>query len=174
MNPFMIEQAAMYTAYHRDHRNVWTHVVGVPAIVLAIVLGLHRIGLGFIWPGLTLGWLFVAFFVCFYIWLQPKAGAVLSALLIVGSYVMAGYAGLPSGSFWLLFAVLFIGGWIFQLVGHSVFEGRRPALTDNLLQIFIAPLFLIMEGFFAAGQLGAEKEEIERRSHAYDEKPAAA
>jgi uncharacterized membrane protein YGL010W len=41
---------------------------------------------------------------------------------------------------WIWFAVLFVGGWILQLVGH-VFEGRKPALVDNLFQIFVAPIF---------------------------------
>ncbi len=170
----MIEQAAMYTAYHRDHRNVLTHIVGVPAIVLAIILALHRVDLGALYPGLTLGWLFVAFFVVYYVWLQPLAGAILNLLLIGGAIVMAGFAGLPTLSFWLLFAALFLGGWVFQLVGHQVFEHRRPALTDNLLQIFIAPLFLVMEGLFAIGMMPEIRAEIERRSHAYDRKPAEA
>ena len=60
-------------------------------------------------------------------------------------------AGLGAAAGWSAFAVLFIGGWIFQLVGH-VFEGRRPALVDNLFQsIFIAPIFLCAELFFALG-----------------------
>jgi uncharacterized membrane protein YGL010W len=174
MNPFMIEQAAMYTAYHRDHRNVWTHVVGVPAIVLAIILALHRVDVGFLYSGLTLGWLFVAFFFCFYIWLHRAAGLALNVLLVIGAWWMARYAGLPAASFWGLFALLFLGGWVFQLFGHTVFEGRKPALADNLLQIFIAPLFLVMEGFFAAGMLKEEKAAILARSHHYDAKTAPA
>jgi len=51
---------------------------------------------------------------------------------------------------WIWFGVFFAGGWIFQLVGH-VFEGRKPALADNLFQIFVAPIFLIAEIFFALG-----------------------
>ena len=51
---------------------------------------------------------------------------------------------------WTWFAVLFVGGWILQLVGH-VFEGRKPALADNLFQIFVAPIFLCAEVFFALG-----------------------
>jgi uncharacterized membrane protein YGL010W len=51
---------------------------------------------------------------------------------------------------WSWFAALFIGGWILQLVGH-VYERRRPALADNLFQIFVAPLFLCAELFFALG-----------------------
>ena len=51
---------------------------------------------------------------------------------------------------WTWFAILFVGGWILQLVGH-VFEGRKPALADNLFQIFVAPIFLAAEVFFALG-----------------------
>jgi uncharacterized membrane protein YGL010W len=43
-----------------------------------------------------------------------------------------------------VFAATFVGGWIIQLFGH-VLEGRRPALADNFLQIFNAPLFLTAE-----------------------------
>ena len=41
-------------------------------------------------------------------------------------------------------------GWIFQLAGHAI-EGRRPALADNFLQIFNAPLFLTAEVLFLLG-----------------------
>jgi uncharacterized membrane protein YGL010W len=51
---------------------------------------------------------------------------------------------------WGWFAILFVGGWILQLAGH-IFEGRRPALADNLFQIFVAPIFLCAEAFFALG-----------------------
>jgi uncharacterized membrane protein YGL010W len=46
--------------------------------------------------------------------------------------------------------VFFGGGWVIQLVGH-VFEGRKPALVDNFFQIFVAPIFLAAEVFFALG-----------------------
>jgi len=41
--------------------------------------------------------------------------------------------------------------WIAQFVGHGVFEGRKPALMDNLLQVFSAPLFVTMEVLFLLG-----------------------
>jgi uncharacterized membrane protein YGL010W len=50
----------------------------------------------------------------------------------------------------LMFAGTFVAGWIIQLVGHGI-EGRRPALADNLLQIFNAPLFLTAEVMFLLG-----------------------
>lgn len=45
------------------------------------------------------------------------------------------------------FTIFFVGGWIVQLLGHY-FEGRRPALLDNLSQVFNAPLFLVCELLF--------------------------
>ena len=36
-------------------------------------------------------------------------------------------------------------------VSPLLFEGRKPALADNLFQIFVAPIFLAAEVFFALG-----------------------
>lgn len=42
--------------------------------------------------------------------------------------------------------------WIAQFVGHGVFEGRAPALLDNLVQaLFLAPFFVWMELLFKFG-----------------------
>jgi uncharacterized membrane protein YGL010W len=57
---------------------------------------------------------------------------------------------LPFRESLLIFLTTFAGGWVFQLLGH-VIEGRRPALADNLLQIFKAPLFLTVEVLFLFG-----------------------
>lgn len=36
--------------------------------------------------------------------------------------------------------------WVAQFVGHGVFEGRAPALLDNLVQaLFMAPVFVLLE-----------------------------
>src|SRR5688500_10034715 len=71
---------------------------------------------------------------------------VTAILVFVGEKI----AGLGTVQGWSWFAVLFVGGWILQLVGH-VFEGRKPALADNFFQIFVAPIFLAAEVFFALG-----------------------
>jgi len=80
--------------------------------------------------------------------------AVLALLIWLAELIAAG--GAARG--WTWFGCLFVGGWILQLVGH-VFEGRRPALVDNVLQIFVAPIFLIAEVFFALGY----KPELRKR-----------
>jgi uncharacterized membrane protein YGL010W len=175
---WMLEQAAMYRAYHRDHRNVLTHVFGVPMITFAVLLILHRVHLGWLAPGffggLTLGWIATLGFCIWYASMQRLAGGILALLILIGSIVAAPIATWDTTAFWTTFAIFFVGGWIIQLVGHSVYEGRRPALTDNILQVFVAPLFLVLEALFAAGQLHDIRDEIERRSHAYDERSITA
>lgn len=42
--------------------------------------------------------------------------------------------------------------WIAQFIGHGAFEGRAPALMDNLVQaIFLAPMFVWLEMLFKLG-----------------------
>jgi len=45
-----------------------------------------------------------------------------------------------------------IVSWLAQFIGHGVFEGRAPALLDNLVQaIFLAPFFVWLEVLFMFG-----------------------
>ncbi|TDQ39898.1 uncharacterized protein DUF962 [Thiopseudomonas denitrificans] len=39
------QQLAGYAAYHRDRRNILTHFVGIPMIVLAVAILLSRPGM---------------------------------------------------------------------------------------------------------------------------------
>ena len=64
-----------------------------------------------------------------------------------------------------MFAVFFVGGWIFQLVGH-MWEGRRPALADNLFQAFIGPMFIMAEVLMALGLKQDLKATIEHAPRA--------
>jgi uncharacterized membrane protein YGL010W len=85
--------------------------------------------------------------------------AVTAILVFIGQ----GIADLGAAQGWIWFGILFVGGWILQLVGH-VFEGRKPALADNLLQIFVAPIFLAAEVFFALGYKPALHDRVQRRA----------
>jgi 2-hydroxy fatty acid dioxygenase len=47
---------------------------------------------------------------------------------------------------------VFIVSWLAQFVGHGKFEGRAPALLDNLVQaLLLAPFFVWFEILFQAG-----------------------
>ena len=41
--------------------------------------------------------------------------------------------------------IALIVGWIFQGIGHGVYEKRSPAFTRNLVHLLIGPLFLLNE-----------------------------
>jgi len=143
---------SVYAAYHQDGRNKATHFIGVPAIMLSLFIPLSwirfEIGLGNI--TISAAMVFAAVVLAYYFVLDvPLALAmfvVTSALVWGGQQIAA--LGAVQG--WIWFVLLFVGGWILQLVGH-VFEGRKPALADNLFQIFVAPIFLAAEVFFALG-----------------------
>jgi len=138
---------AVYAAYHRNRWNRLTHFIGVPAIIFAILIPMNWLSFG---EGVTLAHVFVGVVLAYYFLLDVPlalATTVAVAALLLAAKAVAG-TGVASG--WIWFGAFFVGGWVFQLVGH-VFEGRKPALSDNLFQIFIAPIFLVAEVFFALG-----------------------
>jgi len=157
------EQMAFYAAYHQDARNKAMHFVGVPAIMLSLFIPLAwlRIELGGV--AISAAMLFAAAVVVYYFLLDVPLA--LAMLLITGILVWSGerIAGQGTAQGWFWFGVLFVGGWILQLVGH-VFEGRKPALADNLFQIFVAPVFLCAELFFALGYKPRLHEAVQRRA----------
>jgi uncharacterized membrane protein YGL010W len=52
--------------------------------------------------------------------------------------------------------------WIAQFVGHGKFEGRKPALLDNIVQaLFLAPLFVWYEVLFKLGFYKGLQREVE-------------
>jgi uncharacterized membrane protein YGL010W len=88
------------------------------------------------------------------------AAAVVSVVLVSAADLIARQPS-PVAVAW--FCALFIGGWALQLAGHA-FEGRKPALTDNLFQIFVAPIFLCAEILFALGYKPELRATVQRRA----------
>jgi len=153
------EQMAIYAAHHRNQWNKLTHFIGVPAIVFAILIPMSWIPLG---AGVTLAQAFLGVVLAYYLLLDFPLGLATGVMSFALLYAAELAAGTGVGSGWIWFGAFFVGGWIFQLVGH-VFEGRKPALADNLFQIFVAPIFLVAELFFAFGLKREVLEKIEAR-----------
>jgi uncharacterized membrane protein YGL010W len=153
------EQMATYAAYHQDARNKATHFVGVPVIVLALFIPLAWLRVGDVSAGMILAAVLVVYYLLLDVPLGLAMLVVFAVLAWIGEYI----ATLGAVAGWSWFAVLFIGGWILQLVGH-VYEGRRPALADNLFQIFVAPIFLAAEVFFALGYKPALHAAVQERA----------
>lgn len=154
---------AFYAAYHQDGRNKASHFIGVPMIMLSLFIPLAwlRVEAGSV--PLTAAMLFAGTVMVYYFLLDvPLAIAM---LFVSFGLVWLGHqiAGLGAAQGWAWFGVLFVGGWIIQLVGHA-FEGRKPALADNLFQIFVAPIFLAAEIFFALGYKPALHQAVQKRA----------
>jgi len=157
------DQMSFYAAYHQDARNKATHFVGVPVIVfsLMIPLGWLRVDAG----GFPLSAALVVTFVLllYYLVLDIPLGLAMAVVFGLMLWGAAPLSEAPWSASLAWFGVLFVGGWALQLWGH-VFEGRKPALVDNLFQIFVAPIFLAAEVFFALGYKPRLHEAVQRRA----------
>jgi uncharacterized membrane protein YGL010W len=157
------EQMSFYAAYHQDARNKATHFIGVPLIMLAILVPLTWLRVDLAGFGVSAAMLLAAAVLAYYFVLDVPLA--LAMLLVIGLliWLAEAIASLGAARGWAWFGVLFVGGWILQLVGHA-FEGRKPALADNLFQIFVAPIFLAAEAFFALGYKPQLHQEVQRRA----------
>ena len=157
------DQMSVYAAYHQDARNKATHFVGVPVIVfsLMIALGWLRAEIG----GFALSAALVvsALLLLYYLALDVLLGLAMSAIFALMLWGAEPLSLAPFAVSLAWFLVLFIGGWALQLWGH-VYEGRKPALADNLFQIFVAPIFLAAEAFFALGYKPQLHQAVQRRA----------
>jgi uncharacterized membrane protein YGL010W len=167
MRNWFYEQMAMYSAYHRNRTNQLTHHIGVPMIVFSVLVIASTVTVVSLDTGpLTLAAILMAVLLFFYILNAPLVGVV--ATLIYG-YLMflaeqVAFMGMDIAV--KTFVGLFVLGWIIQFTGH-IFEKRKPALFDNLLQIFMAPSFLVAEILFMLGLEKGLKAEIDSRIHRY-------
>lgn len=157
------DQMAFYAAYHQDARNKMTHFVGVPVIVLSLYIPLAWLRLDVGGWTITAAMLLGAVVVAYYLVLDVALGLAMLAVFAALAWLGQRIADMGAVAGWSWFAVLFVGGWILQLVGH-VFEGRKPALADNLFQIFVAPIFLAAEAFFALGYKPALHAAVQERA----------
>ncbi len=157
------QQMGFYAAYHQDPRNKATHFVGVPMIVfgLFIALGWVRIEVGGV--TLTAAMLLAAVVLVWYFLLDVPLALAMLAVNAALLYLADRIAVQPIATGLAWFAVFFGGGWVIQLLGH-VWEGRKPALVDNLFQIFVAPIFLAAELFFALGYKPALQAAVQKRA----------
>jgi uncharacterized membrane protein YGL010W len=143
-------QMSFYIRYHRDPRNKMTHLVGVPLIIFSLFIPMSWPGVDIAGMRVTLAHLFLAVVLAYYFMLD--VGLALALAVVSGALLYAGQqvAGLGHGVGWAAFGAAFVLGWFLQLLGHW-FEGKRPALVDNFWQIFVAPVFLMVEVFAMLG-----------------------
>ena len=158
----LADHLSMYAAYHRDQRNIVTHLVGIPMIVLAIVVLLSRWQTELAGVPVSVSTALVVLTCLFYLWLDLPLGVLMSLLFAVvhqGGHAIAEWAFAP----WLGMGIaLFVLGWAIQFLGHY-FEGKKPAFVDDITGLIIGPLFVVVELVFGLGMRRELRREIESR-----------
>jgi len=158
------ELMVQYASYHRDRRNIATHFVGIPLIVLAIGIFLARVQFDIAPVHLTAAWIAWALAAAWYLTrgnlVLGLATAVASGLLIWAAHPFA----LGTTGAWLACGLItFITGWVLQFIGHY-YEGRKPAFVDDLVGLLVGPMFVVGEALFSVGLCRPLAQEIERRT----------
>lgn len=159
-----IDLMAQYASYHRDRRNIATHFLGIPLIVFAAgvllariqfeALGLQVNGAWAVW-GLSTAWYLTRGNLV----LGLAVSAANGLLMALAEPLAAG-----SSSQWLAWGLgSFVLGWIIQFVGHY-YEGRKPAFVDDLIGLFVAPMFVLLELLAPAGFFKGLMAEVERQA----------
>ena len=126
---------ADYAAYHRTRGNIICHFIGIPAIIFGSFSLLQLLHIG---PASAAEILILAA-TAYYVVLDVKlalAMLLVSVALDGAAYAVANYrVGLG----------VFFAGWIFQGIGHAVYEKRSPAFLRNMVHLLVGPIFLINE-----------------------------
>ncbi|KAF2826736.1 DUF962-domain-containing protein [Ophiobolus disseminans] len=162
-----------YGAYHRDPTNVAIHIACVPVLLATgFVFGSntpsisarHNTLLTRLNLPLNLGTLAAVTYSTLYLLLSPNL-AGLSATPIIMSF--AALANKLLGKYNktkvnTVAIAVHVVSWIAQFVGHGKYEGRKPALLDNLVQaLFLAPLFVWYEVLFKMGLFKGLQKEVD-------------
>ena len=95
--------------------------------------------------------------------MEPVAGGLLAPLILAGtaysSRLTDDYGA--KANYWAIGLNIF--GWLAQFVGHAAYEGRAPALLDNLIQaVFLAPFFVWFEILFMLGYRPELKQRLDK------------
>lgn len=142
----LYEQLNRYQSHHQNRINCYLHYVGVPAIIFSLILFFNWISIDIasLWR-IPFSWILVAGTLLYYLILNIRLGLIATIFFVVFTYVADAIAkNTPTETTAILFLVLFFGGWILQFVGHF-FEKQRPAFFTGFMQLFIGPLFVIVE-----------------------------
>jgi len=141
----LVEEMALYHAYHRDLRNRLAHfAAGAPILVSVLIVGCWT-PLDLFGVSLSVGPIAAVALFGFHLRLDPVL-ALLASPFTFGCLAAAGWTtgALTRTEAWILVGALFGGGWLLLSLGHYI-EGHAPSLAKSWRQPLIAPLFYVAE-----------------------------
>ncbi|KLT40354.1 DUF962-domain-containing protein [Cutaneotrichosporon oleaginosum] len=157
-------------SYHSNKTNQLIHFLFIPQILWSSLIMLAHINI----PGFTyidlgeyltfrpnVALILALVFQIYYITLNEVVGAtylpVMTTMYLTATYLANHipswlpwqYAFGPVASALPFGLAVWLNGWFWQFLGHFVYEGRAPALFDNLTQALVtAPFFVQIEALF--------------------------
>lgn len=125
---------ADYGSYHRTRGNLVCHALGITLILYGVLAMLRTIAVG------PTGWTAAEFLIAasFFFYLTLSLPLALVMALECGALDLAARAV----SDWRVGLAAFLVGWIFQGIGHALYERNSPAFFKNLLHLMVGPIFL--------------------------------
>ena len=114
----LTEHLSQYGAYHRDRRNIITHLIGIPLIVVAVAILLSRPGINVYGLWVSPALIVASSAAVVYLRLDLRLGIAMSIMLTVSVWLAMFFAQ-QSTSIWLSWGITgFAVGWVVQFIGH--------------------------------------------------------
>jgi uncharacterized membrane protein YGL010W len=152
MNEYFRRQLAYYADAHRDQANSVMHMIGNPILFVAGVLPLCLLPVNVF--GVQMSAAPFLSIPALMFWTAWDVGIGLA--IVVSSIPLLFVADAVASHFstlwvWVIAAGLFAFGWALQIIGHWLFEGNRPTLLENPVQMLISPTYIFAKLFVAIG-----------------------
>ncbi|KUI66969.1 hypothetical protein VM1G_02004 [Cytospora mali] len=166
------KQLVFYGSYHNNVVNIGVHMVCVPIILMTSFLLAANSGILIQTPAwLTLEYLPLNMCTIgsiiwggFYVLMEPVAGTLLGGICLGMAAADNFFYSIDPKTSTIVAGGIFAVAWILQFIGHGKFEGRAPALLDNLTQaLLLAPLFVWLELLFYFGYRKELQERVEKQ-----------
>lgn len=135
-----------YEDAHSNSSNRILHYIGIPAIFIGVVMFFSWFTVGIFgrWH-IEFAWFGVIGLLVYYFFLNVRVAVVATVILILLTWFSTWLARpMPTKFSFILFLILLIGGFVCLFVGHS-FEKKKPSFAKDIIQLTVAPLFLIIE-----------------------------
>jgi uncharacterized membrane protein YGL010W len=152
MTAYFRRQLTDYVEYHRDPRNCAAHVLGIILLFLGAILPLTMWPISAFGVHTTLGVLLAIPVLIYWVALDAAIGLAIVAaavlLLVTASLIVD---RISVAGVWEITIVLIIIGIGSQIVGHRIFERRKPSMADHPAHFLFGPPFVMAKLFIALG-----------------------
>ena len=128
---------ADYASFHQTAGNKLFHRLGIPMIMLSLIGMLTHVTLfdaGTIRVDAAI--LLIAAASAYYFVIEWRLAIAMVAVSIAFYFLGA---AIPLA----INAVLFVLGWIFQFIGHKMYEHKNPAFFRNFVHLLVGPLWIL-------------------------------